>query len=217
MNKKAHDNHFLRIGLTGGIASGKSVVADMFSARGIPVIDTDVIARDVVQPGEPGLRAIIGEFGSEFAKADGTLNRALLRKRIFADPAAKARLEEILHPLIRAATFAQAENAGGPYQVFAVPLLVETNFADFVDRVLVVDCPVDLQRERLLARDGESQETIEKILSAQASREQRLSVADDVIVNDGSLAETEHAVAALHQRYLELSASASISRPDIQQ
>jgi len=217
MNKKAHDNHFLRIGLTGGIASGKSVVADMFSARGIPVIDTDVIARDVVQPGEPGLRAIIGEFGSEFLREDGTLNRALLRKRIFADPAAKARLEEILHPLIRAATFAQAENAGGPYQVFAVPLLVETNFADFVDRVLVVDCPVDLQRERLLARDGESQETIEKILRAQASREQRLSVADDVIVNDGSLAETEHAVAALHQRYLELSASASISRPDIQQ
>jgi len=217
VTKQASDKKVLRIGLTGGIASGKSVVADMFSARGIPVIDTDVIARDVVQPGEPGLRAIIGEFGSEFLREDGTLNRALLRKRIFADPAAKARLEEILHPLIRAATFAQAENAGGPYQVFAVPLLVETNFADFVDRVLVVDCPVDLQRERLLARDGESQETIEKILRAQASREQRLSVADDVIVNDGSLAETEHAVAALHQRYLELSASASISRPDIQQ
>ena len=206
MIKKSSDNHFLRIGLTGGIASGKSVVADMFSARGIPVIDTDVIARDVVQPGEPGLQAVIGEFGGEFLKADGTLNRALLRKRIFADPDAKSRLEEILHPLIRAATLAQAENAGGPYQVFAVPLLVETNFADFVDRVLVVDCPVDLQRERLLARDGESQKTIEKILSAQASREQRLSVADDVIVNDGSLAETEHAVAALHQRYLEISA-----------
>lgn len=208
VTKHARDNNMLRIGLTGGIASGKSVVADLFSAHGVPVIDTDLVARDVVQPGEPGLQAVIDEFGSAFIKADGTLDRALLRKTVFSDPRARARLESILHPLIRAATLAQADNAGGPYQIIAVPLLAETNFADFVDRVLVVDCPVELQRERLLARDGESQATIAKILDAQATREQRLAIADDVIVNDGSLAETARAVAELHQRYLALSAGA---------
>ena len=208
MTEFAPKNSYLRVGLTGGIASGKSVVADMFSARGVPVIDTDIIAREVVKAGEPGLQAVIREFGPEFLEADGTLDRALLRKKVFADPCSRKRLEEILHPLIRAKAFAQAENAGGPYQIFAVPLLAETNFADFVNRILVVDCPLEIQRKRLMARDNESEETVNNILNAQASRAERLDLADDVIVNDGSLENTERAVEELHQRYLAMLASA---------
>ena len=208
MTEFAPKNSYLRVGLTGGIASGKSVVADMFSARGIPVIDTDIIAREVVKTGEPGLKAVVREFGPEFLKADGTLDRALLRKKVFADPCSRKRLEKILHPLIRTKAFAQAENAGGPYQIFAVPLLAETNFADFVNRILVVDCPLEIRRKRLMARDNESEETVNNILNAQASRAERLDLADDVIVNDGSLENTERAVEELHQRYLAMLASA---------
>ena len=208
MTEFAPKNSYLRVGLTGGIASGKSVVADMFSARGIPVIDTDIIAREVVKTGEPGLQAVVSEFGPEFLKADGTLDRALLRKKIFAEPCSRKQLEKILHPLIRAKAFAQAENAGGPYQIFAVPLLAETDFADFVNRILVVDCPLEIRRKRLMARDNESEETVNNILNAQAGRTERLDLADDVIVNDGSLENTERAVEELHQRYLAMSASA---------
>lgn len=208
MTAFSSENKFLRIGLTGGIASGKSVVADMFSARGIPVIDTDFISREVVEPGKAGLRAVIKEFGSHFLNANGTLNRSLLRERIFSDPDSRARLEKILHPLIRTATFAQAQDAGGPYQIIAVPLLAETDFADFVDRILVIDCPEELCRERLLARDAETQDSVARIFSAQASRAERLRIADDVIVNDGSLHDTEHAVEELHQRYLAISTNA---------
>jgi len=206
VTENSANKNTLRVGLTGGIASGKSIVADMFSARGIPVIDTDLIAREVVRPGEPGLREVVSEFGSEYLHADGTLNRGLLRQKVFADPRSRARLESILHPLIRAATLAQAHNAGGPYQVFAVPLLAETDFADFVDRVLVVDCPLEIRRERLLARDNESEETVDNILNAQAGRSERLDIADDIIVNDGALEETERAVEELHRRYLAISA-----------
>jgi dephospho-CoA kinase len=201
-------NKFLRIGLTGGIASGKSVVADMFSARGIPVIDTDLISREVVEPDKPGLRAVIKEFGSHFLNANGTLNRSLLRERIFSDPDSRAHLEKILHPLIRTATFAQAQDAGGPYQIIVIPLLAETDFADFVDQILVIDCPEELCRERLLARDAETEDSVARIFSAQASRTERLRIADDVIVNDGSLHDTEHAVEELHQRYLAISTNA---------
>ena len=208
MTTIASKNNLLRVGLTGGIASGKSVVANMFSARGVPVIDMDIISRQVVKPGEPGLQAVITEFGSEFLNADGTLNRSLLRKQIFSDPLSRARLEEILHPLIRAATFARAQNAGGPYQIIAVPLMAETNFADFFDRILVVDCPLELRRKRLMARDAESEESVDRIFSAQASRAERLDIADDVIVNDGSLQDTERAVEVLHQQYLAISAIA---------
>ena len=208
MTEFAPKNSYLRVGLTGGIASGKSVVADMFSARGIPVIDTDIIAREVVKKGEPGLKEVVREFGPEFLKADGTLDRALLRKKVFADPCSRKRLEKILHPLIRTKAFAQAENAGGPYQIFAVPLLAETDFADFVNRILVVDCPVKIRRKRLMARDNASEETVNNILNAQAGRTERLDLADDVIVNDGSLENTERAVEELHQRYLAMSASA---------
>lgn len=208
MTAFSSENKFLRIGLTGGIASGKSVVADMFSARGIPVIDTDLISREVVEPGKAGLRAVINKFGSHFLNANGTLNRSLLREKIFSDPDSRTHLEKILHPLIRTAIFAQAQDAGGPYQIIVVPLLTETDFADFVDRILVIDCPEELCRERLLARDAETEDSVARIFSAQASRAERLRIADDVIVNDGSLHETEHAVEELHQRYLTLSTNA---------
>ena len=199
-------DNLLRIGLTGGIASGKSVVADMFSARGIPVIDTDLISREVVEPGKPGLQAVIQEFGSKFLRADGTLDRPAMRKQIFSDPHSRICLEKILHPLIRSETIAQMKNVGGPYQIIAVPLLAETDFADFVDRILVIDCPMDLCRERLLARDAETEDSVARIFSTQASREERLRIANDVIVNDGSLQDTERAVEELHQRYLLMSA-----------
>jgi dephospho-CoA kinase len=199
-------DNLLRIGLTGGIASGKSVVADMFSARGIPVIDTDLISREVVEPGKPGLQAVIQEFGSKFLRADGTLDRPAMRKQIFSDPHSRICLEKILHPLIRSETIAQMKNAGGPYQIIAVPLLAETDFADFVDRILVIDCPMDICRERLLARDAETEDSVARIFSTQASREERLRIANDVIVNDGSLQDTERAVEELHQRYLVMSA-----------
>jgi dephospho-CoA kinase len=199
-------DNLLHIGLTGGIASGKSVVADMFSARGIPVIDTDLISREVVEPGKPGLQAVIQEFGSKFLRADGTLDRPAMRKQIFSDPRSRICLEKILHPLIRNETIAQMKNAGGPYQIIAVPLLAETDFADFVDRILVIDCPMDICRERLLARDAETEDSVARIFSTQASREERLRIANDVIVNDGSLQDTERAVDNLHQRYLGMSA-----------
>jgi dephospho-CoA kinase len=199
---------FLRIGLTGGIASGKSVAADMFSRRDIPVIDTDQIAREVVAPGEPGLKAVVSEFGNDFVRPDGSLDRALLRTKIFSDPHSRKRLEAILHPLIRAATFNRAQNAGGPYQIIAVPLLAETNFGDFVDRILVIDCPLELCRERLMARDNESEESVDRIFSAQASRARRLEIADDVIVNDSTLEDMERALEELHKQYLEISAAA---------
>jgi dephospho-CoA kinase len=199
-------DNLLHIGLTGGIASGKSVVADMFSARGIPVIDTDLISREVVEPGKPGLQAVIQEFGSKFLRADGTLDRPAMRKQIFSDPRSRICLEKILHPLIRNETIVQMKNAGGPYQIIAVPLLAETDFADFVDRILVIDCPMDLCRERLLARDAETEDSVARIFSTQASREERLRIANDVIVNDGSLQDTERAVEELHQRYLVMSA-----------
>ncbi|MDP6437261.1 MAG: dephospho-CoA kinase [Gammaproteobacteria bacterium] len=199
----------LRIGLTGGIASGKTAVANMFIERDITVIDTDLLAREVVEPGEPGLAAVVEEFGEEVLNADGSLDRARLRTIIFADPDAKERLEAILHPLIRKATFAHAQSSGGPYQVFAVPLIAETGFDELVDRVLVIDCPVELQLERLMVRDGETETSARNILSAQASREERLAIADDVITNTGSITELQAEVESLHQKYLRLAGEAT--------
>jgi dephospho-CoA kinase len=208
----------LRIGLTGGIASGKSAAADLFAAHGVTLIDTDVVARDVVAPGEPGLAAIAAEFGSEVLHPDGQLNRGALRTLVFADPAARRRLEALLHPLIRARTVslmaaAEARNAGSrgtpehpAYLMVVVPLLVETDFADLVDRVLVIDCPVETQLERLMARDNLTAAAARRMLEQQATRAERLARADDVINNTGALSELEQAVAIQHARYLQLAA-----------
>jgi len=195
----------LRVGLTGGIASGKSVVANRFAEFGVTLIDTDSIAREVVAAGEPGLAAIVEAFGEEVLDAHGELERGKLRARVFADAGERGRLEQILHPRIRARTMAAMSAAAGPYLIVVVPLLVETNFAELVDRVLVVDCPEERQLERLVRRDGIGETEARAMLAAQADRKTRLAAADDVIVNDGTLESTYRQVAALHRRYLALS------------
>ena len=192
----------LRIGLTGGIASGKSTVAGMFADLGVPVIDTDVIAREVVSPGQPALAEIREAFGAGVIAADGTLDRSAMRSMVFGDAGARRRLEAILHPKIGKATRAQAEAAGGAYQVIVVPLLVESSLRGFVDRVLVVDCDERTQVARLLERDAESEEQARRILAAQSTRAERLAIADDVVSNDGSLDDTGEQVRALHRTYL---------------
>ena len=192
----------LRIGLTGGIASGKSTVADMFAELGVPVIDTDVIAREVVRPGQPALQEIREAFGDGVMAVDGTLDRTAMRALVFEDEDARRRLEAILHPRIGKATVDQADAAGGDYQIIVVPLLVESSLRGFVDRVLVVDCDEETQVARLLARDAESEAQARRILAAQSSRSERLAIADDVVTNDGDLEGTRHQVRALHRRYL---------------
>jgi len=201
------DDRPLRVGLTGGIASGKSTVADMFDDLGVPVIDTDVIAREVVQPGQPALAEIREAFGAGVIAADGTLDRPAMRSIVFGDHDARRRLESILHPRIGKATREQADAAGGPYQVIVVPLLVESSLRDFVDRVLVVDCDETTQVARLLARDAESEDQARRMLAAQSSRAERLAIADDVVVNGGTLDDTREQVLALHQRYLREAAA----------
>jgi len=192
-------NNVLRIGLTGGIASGKSLVADCFAGFGVPVIDTDEIAREIVEPGQPALQEIRRVFGDNLVGPEGALDRRRMRQLIFADESRRADLEAILHPRIRQATQARADRAGGPYQVLVVPLLVETGFGDLTDRVLVVDCPVELQTARLLSRDAEDPAQVERILAAQISRTERLAAADDVIDNSGTVAATRAQAEALHK------------------
>ena len=192
----------LRIGLTGGIASGKSTVANLFAALGVPIVDTDVLAREVVEPGSPLLREITGHFGAQVLSGDGSLDRQELRKRIFADPAERQWLEALLHPAIRELTDARCEAASGPYVIVAIPLLVETAGSKRFDRVLVVDCDPELQLARLMARDGIRRDEALRMLAAQASRDERLAVADDVIRNDGDLASLRDQVAILHAGYV---------------
>jgi dephospho-CoA kinase len=205
----------LRIGLTGGIASGKSTVAQLFAGHGVPVIDLDLVAREVVAPGEPALDAIVAEFGPDVLDAAGQLDRAALRARVFREPAARERLEALLHPRILAAAVREAETAGGPYQVIVAPLLVESGLTGWVDRVLVVDCPAETQLRRLLARDGGDEALARAILATQASREQRLAAADDVIVNDGPPERLAEAVAALDAVYREMAAGSERTRPGL--
>ena len=197
-----------RVGLTGGIATGKSTVAAMFADLGVPVIDSDHIAREIVQPGQPALADIVAAFGPEALDARGQLDRRRLRALVFADDALREQLEAILHPRVRAAMLKATERTGGPYQLLVVPLLVEVGFGDQVDRVLVVDCPTQLQRQRLSARDDETDESAELMICAQADRQDRLREADDTISNSGDLATTRQQVEALHNTYCELAASA---------
>jgi len=200
----------LRIGLTGGIASGKSTVAALFAQLGVPVIDTDRIARDIVAPGSPVLAAIAHRFGAEVLGPEGQLDRRQLRSRIFADPQARADLEALTHPAIQAETERQCRLARGAYQLIAVPLLAEKGLKSRYDRVLVVDCDPDLQRARLRVRDGSDDREARAILAAQATREARLAVADDVLRNDGDLVSLARQVAQLHDHYRTLAACARI-------
>ena len=196
-----------RIGLTGGIATGKSAVASMFGDLGVPVIDSDQIAREVVQPGQPALGDIVAAFGPEALDARGELDRERLRAIVFADDELRQQLETILHPRIRAVMLKATHRIGGPYQLLVVPLLVEVGFQSQVDRVLVVDCPAKIQRERLAARDGETDDRGELIIRAQTDRKVRLAAAADIISNAGSLAATRQQVETLHNTYINLAAS----------
>ncbi len=193
-----------RIGLTGGVACGKSFVAELFAELGVPVIDTDEIARQVVAPGQKALEVIRAEFGPDMLTISGELDRAALRRRIFASDAERQRLEAILHPRIRVRALEMSATLGGPYQIMVVPLLIETDFQQLVDRILVVDCPESLQRERLTERDGEDPDQADRIISAQLSRKERLQSADDVIDNAGTRQQTRRQVDALHRIYLGL-------------
>jgi dephospho-CoA kinase len=196
----------IRIGLTGGIASGKSTVAQLFAEQGVPVIDLDEVAREVVEPGQPALADIVAKFGKGVLDAEGRLDRGALRTQVFRDETARLRLEELLHPRILEATVRRAQDAGGAYQVIVAPLLVESGLAGWVDRVLVVDCPAETQLARLLARDGGDEALARAILASQASREQRLAAAHDVILNDGPPDELPGAVARLDTLYRDMAA-----------
>ncbi|MCW8907450.1 MAG: dephospho-CoA kinase [Sedimenticola sp.] len=195
----------LVIGLTGGIGSGKSAVTDHFARLGVPVIDADVVSRQVVEPGQPALQEIVEQFGAELLQEDGTLDRRRLRQHIFADPEAKTRLEKILHPKIRAAMRQQLEETRAPYAILSIPLLFETGQDKTVDRILVVDCPPEVQLRRVMMRDGSSEDEARSIIDSQSGRSQRLTAADDIIRNDGTLVELEAKVEQLHQKYLKLS------------
>ena len=201
-----------RVGLTGGIASGKSTVAKLFAALGVPLIDTDVLAREIVAPGQPALQQIAQRFGADVLAEDGSLDRAALRTRVFADPAERKALEAITHPAIRALVEERAATAGGEYQMHVIPLLVETEGRNRVDRVLVVDCSEELQIRRLQARDGVTIDQTRAILAAQVTRAARLSAADDVIANEGELGALRNAVETLHASYLSLARARSQAR-----
>ncbi len=190
-----------RVGLTGGVASGKTTVANLFAALGVPIVDTDLLAREIVAPGSPLLAQVAAHFGPDVLQPDGTLDRRALRERIFADAGQRRWLESLTHPAIRQLTDARSASAQGPYVIVAIPLLVETSGGARFDRVLVVDAAPGLQLARLVARDGLTRAAAERMLAAQASREQRLAAADDVISNDGDIAKVRDQVEKLHRQY----------------
>ncbi|SEP60709.1 dephospho-CoA kinase [Ectothiorhodospira magna] len=194
----------LTIGLTGGIGSGKSTVSRLFEARGITVIDADIMARQVVAPGSPGLAAVVSAFGHHLLRPDGSLDRALLREQVFQNHQARHRLEHLLHPMIWDKMDQEILRAKPPYCILVVPLLLESGAQERVDRVLLVDCTEATQKARASHRDGVSAQQIQAILDTQASRTQRLAIADDVIDNEGPATDLEHQVDTLHQRYLAL-------------
>jgi dephospho-CoA kinase len=193
----------LAIGLTGGIGSGKSVVAKAFMALGAPVICTDTLARELVEPGQPALTEITTRFGAAVLLPDGSLDRAGMRQRVFADAESRRALEAILHPRIRDAVRTRLAAAKAPYVVVDIPLLVETGAAyrPLLDRVLVVMCAADLRRQRVMLRDGASAGQVDVMLAAQANDEMRQALADDTVVNEGSLEELADRVAALDRKY----------------
>jgi dephospho-CoA kinase len=203
------------VGLTGGIGSGKSTVADLFAARGVPVVDTDVIAHQITAPEGVAMPQIREQFGAEFVAADGSMDRTRMRTLVFSDESARKRLEAITHPLIRSETERASRAAHGPYVIVVVPLLVESGtWKARVHRVLDVDCSVETQIARVMRRNGFTREQVLAIMARQASREARLAAADDVVVNDGaSLDSLSKDVDALHAQYLALAQSLTARPP----
>ena len=198
------DKQTLVVGLTGGIGSGKTTVANGFSALGVPVIDTDVLARELVEPGQPALDEIISTFGTEVTTADGRLDRNYMRQLIFTDPARKTQLEAILHPKIRQRIRTLLADIRSAYCIVVIPLLFETRQTDLVDRILVVDSPEKEQLTRVAARDSLSDNAIMAIINSQANRNTRLTAADDIIVNDRGMSELTGHIQKLHRYYMDI-------------
>ncbi len=194
----------LKIGLTGGIGCGKSTVSDLFSKLNIPVIDADLIAHQLVEPGEPALDLLVQHFGSEILSLDGHLHRARLREIVFTDRDKKKELELILHPLIYQKMQAEYDKQHSPYCIFSIPLLIETNMTAFVDRILVIDCPLEIQISRVRQRDDISRERILSIINSQVSHQTRIEYANDVIDNSKSTKQLAEQVKKLHNQYLVL-------------
>ena len=191
------------VGLTGGIGCGKSTVTDLFTALGVQHVDADIVAREVVMPGTPCLQAITQHFGSEILQPDGSLNRAMLRQRVFTDAASKTWLEQLLHPAIRQQILAQLQALTSPYALLVAPLLLENKLNQYVQRVLVIDLPESMQLQRAMARDNADEQQIKAIMAAQISRSERLKLANDIISNDNTPADLAPLVAKLHQQYLQ--------------
>ena len=202
-----------RVGITGGIGSGKSAVSDRFAQHGITIVDADVASRVVVEPGRPALTRIAEHFGAELITSSGTLDRALLRSKVFSSEQERKWLEALLHPLIAEEIQSGLANSRSPYTVLVSPLLLETTQHSYVDRILVVDVPVELQLRRTMARDNNSESQVRAIIAAQMARDTRRSRADDLISNDGSLEQLQQQVDALHQRYLALAAAKAAGAP----
>ena len=195
----------LTVGLTGGIGCGKSTAAAIFAQLGVPVLDADQIARDLVAPGQPALQAIKQTFGADILNADGTLNRPRLRECVFSDRAQKLKLEAILHPLIYNTLRIESAKLTASYSIVCIPLLFETGVTDFIDRIVVVDCPEASQIARVKQRDQLSDETIQAIIASQASRAYRIAHANDVLDNSGSYGKLAEQIKKLHNLYISLS------------
>ena len=205
---QTHDNtgrKTLVIGLTGGIGSGKSTVAAEFGKLGVPVIDTDQLARELVAPGRPALGEIVAHFGPHALRGNGELDRDYLRARIFSDSSDKQALEAILHPRIRQCVRERLATITGPYCIVVIPLLLETRQTDLIDRILVIDAPEKEQLKRVAARDGLSHNVVAGIMAAQADRETRLSAADDIIVNDADMGSLVGRIRELHMYFMDIS------------
>ena len=195
----------LKIGLTGGIASGKSTVCDLFSQHNIPIIDADVIAKELVEPNQAALKEIVALFGDDILLNNGTLDRKQLRQLIFSDPEAKRQLEDILHPRIRQQLIQQSSRLSAPYCILVIPLLLEANMLDLVDRVIVVDTDETQQIKRICQRDNISSIDAQAIISSQATIKQRLAIADDIISNNTSIESLALLVDKLHKKYSSMS------------
>lgn len=194
----------LVVGLTGGIGSGKTTVANLFSKYNIPVIDADIVARAVTTPDKPAFAKVVKHFGKEIVMPDGTLNRAKLRSIIFSDNRERLWLEQLLHPLIRDEMHKQVSTLSAPYCIAVIPLLLEVEFYSFINRILVVDAPEAAQVDRVMSRDKTTRDDIEAILKSQASRHDRVAKAHDVIVNDGVLDDLIPQVEKLHAMYTQM-------------
>lgn len=195
-----------KVGLTGGIGCGKTTVSKLFTELNVPVVDADYIAHQLVELGQPALLEISKVFGNEIVNSEGSLNRQYLREIVFSDPKQKQKLEDILHPLVFAAMQEEIDQLDSPYCIISIPLLFETHRAHFVDRVLVIDCPVEVQIERVKCRDGLADTRIRSIINSQVTREFRITHADDVIDNSGSGNGLAEHVKRLHNLYLSISA-----------